>query len=119
MTPYYEQGGVTLYHGDVLGVLRELPDESVNCCVTSPPYWSLRDYKLRPSVWGGREDCAPALVPFNQARTCFGVSLKITSAARKKIPGTAIVSARGTGLMRPTTDSWWTQKRFTTPMVPK
>jgi len=30
--------------GDVLEELRELPDESVQCCVTSPPYWGLRDY---------------------------------------------------------------------------
>ena len=30
--------------GDVLDRLRELPDESVHCCVTSPPYWGLRDY---------------------------------------------------------------------------
>ena len=31
-------------HGDALDVLRSLPDESVNCCVTSPPDWGLRDY---------------------------------------------------------------------------
>lgn len=31
-------------HGDVLACLREFPDESVHCCVTSPPYWGLRDY---------------------------------------------------------------------------
>ena len=30
--------------GDALVELRKLPDESVNCCVTSPPYWGLRDY---------------------------------------------------------------------------
>jgi len=30
--------------GDSLTELRKLPDESVNCCVTSPPYWGLRDY---------------------------------------------------------------------------
>lgn len=30
--------------GDVLTRLRELPDESVQCVVTSPPYWGLRDY---------------------------------------------------------------------------
>ncbi|MDD4775148.1 MAG: site-specific DNA-methyltransferase [Syntrophomonas sp.] len=29
---------------DCLTELRKLPDESVNCCVTSPPYWGLRDY---------------------------------------------------------------------------
>jgi len=30
--------------GDALERLREMPDESVHCCVTSPPYWGLRDY---------------------------------------------------------------------------
>ena len=31
-------------HGDCLDVMREMPDKSVNCCVTSPPYWGLRNY---------------------------------------------------------------------------
>lgn len=30
--------------GDTLEVLRTLPENSVNCCVTSPPYWGLRSY---------------------------------------------------------------------------
>ena len=30
--------------GDALAELRKLPDESVHCCVTSPPYFGLRDY---------------------------------------------------------------------------
>src|SRR3990167_10371689 len=30
--------------GDVLEKLRELPDEIVDCVITSPPYWGLRDY---------------------------------------------------------------------------
>lgn len=30
--------------GDVLDRLREMPDESVHCCITSPPYYGLRDY---------------------------------------------------------------------------
>jgi DNA modification methylase len=33
-----------ILQGDVLEMLRTLPDESVNCVVTSPPYWGLRDY---------------------------------------------------------------------------
>lgn len=33
-----------IHTGDAIEVLRSLPDESVHCCVTSPPYWSLRDY---------------------------------------------------------------------------
>lgn len=35
---------VTLWQGDALEVLRELPDGSVDCCVTSPPYFQQRDY---------------------------------------------------------------------------
>jgi DNA modification methylase len=35
---------VTLYLGDALDVLQGLPGGSVNCCVTSPPYFGLRDY---------------------------------------------------------------------------
>lgn len=31
-------------YGDALDRLRDLPDESIHCCVTSPPYWGLRDY---------------------------------------------------------------------------
>jgi DNA modification methylase len=30
--------------GDCLEIIRTLPDESVDCCITSPPYWGLRDY---------------------------------------------------------------------------
>lgn len=30
--------------GDCLEILRTLPSESVDCAITSPPYWALRDY---------------------------------------------------------------------------
>jgi DNA modification methylase len=33
-----------IIQGDCLEGLRTLPDASVHCCVTSPPYWGLRDY---------------------------------------------------------------------------
>jgi len=33
-----------IIQGDALEVLRTMPDESVHCSVTSPPYWGLRDY---------------------------------------------------------------------------
>ena len=33
-----------IYCDDALTVLNTLPDNSVNCCVTSPPYYALRDY---------------------------------------------------------------------------
>lgn len=40
MKPYYEDDAVTLWHGDALAVLRELPDASVDAVVTDPPYSS-------------------------------------------------------------------------------
>lgn len=35
---------VRILEGDALTVLRTLPDQSVQCCITSPPYFGLRDY---------------------------------------------------------------------------
>ena len=55
--PFVSDPDFTFYVGDVRDVLAELPDESVDCVVTSPPYWGLRDYGLPPSVWGGDPDC--------------------------------------------------------------
>lgn len=40
-------------HCSVLDGLRSLPDGSVHCVVTSPPYWGLRSYGTEPQVWGG------------------------------------------------------------------
>lgn len=50
MIPYYSDDSVTLYHGNSLAVLRELPDASVDCCVTSPPYFGLRDYGVAGQI---------------------------------------------------------------------
>jgi site-specific DNA-methyltransferase (cytosine-N4-specific) len=44
VTVHYCDDTVTLHRGDCLDVLRELPNQSVDCVVTSPPYFGLRDY---------------------------------------------------------------------------
>lgn len=44
MIPYFSDVSATLYHGDALEVARELPSGAADCIVTSPPYFSLRDY---------------------------------------------------------------------------
>jgi DNA modification methylase len=57
VTPFVQDADFQLYVGDALEVLRELPDESVHCVVTSPPYWGLRDYGTE--AWdGGDAECA-------------------------------------------------------------
>ena len=53
MTPWFQDEHVTMYHGDALDVLRELPDGAAQMCVTSPPYWGLRDYGT--GTWEGGE----------------------------------------------------------------
>lgn len=46
----------TVMQGDCLEVLKTLPDKSIDCCVTSPPYYGLRDYGTGKWV-GGDPKC--------------------------------------------------------------
>ncbi len=47
----------TLYNADCRN-MTELPDDSVQCVVTSPPYWGLRKYSGNQDlIWGGGKDC--------------------------------------------------------------
>ncbi len=39
-----------IYNMDCLEGLKKLPDNSINCCVTSPPYWGLRDYGVEGQI---------------------------------------------------------------------
>ena len=49
---------ISIRAGDALACLRAMPADSVHCCVTSPPYWGLRDYGTPPQIWGGDPGCA-------------------------------------------------------------
>lgn len=42
--------------GDCLEVMKEMPDESVDMCMTSPPYWGLRDYGTE-QIFSGDVEC--------------------------------------------------------------
>ena len=44
---------VKMFQGDALTTLKKLPDDFVQCCVTSPPYFNLRDYGVEGQI--GRE----------------------------------------------------------------
>lgn len=58
--PYWSDGQVTLLLGDALEVLRQMPDGSADCCVTSPPYYGLRDYGAEGQI--GLEESPAAYV---------------------------------------------------------
>ena len=42
-----------IHTGDCLEILKTLPSDSIHCCVTSPPYYALRDYGMEAQI--GRE----------------------------------------------------------------
>ena len=50
----------TIIQGDALTRLKELPSESVDCCITSPPYYGLRDYGVEGQI--GLEESPEAYV---------------------------------------------------------
>jgi DNA modification methylase len=47
----------TIICGDALTKLRTLPSGYVQTCITSPPYYGLRDYNTKPQVWDGEVGC--------------------------------------------------------------
>jgi len=47
---------ILLLQGDCRETLRTLEPESIQTCITSPPYYGLRDYGLEPLVWGGNPE---------------------------------------------------------------
>jgi DNA modification methylase len=53
----YEDAMTQLWCGDVIQTLRMLPAESVQCVVTSPPYYGLRSYGSEPVEWECLNPC--------------------------------------------------------------
>jgi DNA modification methylase len=95
---------VTILTGDAIEVLRGLPSDSLDCCITSPPYWGLRDYGvagqigLEPTL---AEHLAVIVAIFEEVRRvlkptgtcwinygdCYATSPNGSSAADTKVAG--------------------------------
>lgn len=52
--PYYSANGIEIYLADARRKLTTFKDKIFQCCVTSPPYWGLRDYDYPNQI--GAED---------------------------------------------------------------
>jgi len=52
MAEFFTDENITIYCGDSRDVLKNLSDESVQCVVTSPPYYGLRDYRVGSMQFG-------------------------------------------------------------------
>lgn len=55
-----------ILNGDSLTHLKELPDNSIDCVITSPPYWALRDYGVEGQL---------GLVALKNNRQFIGIEL--------------------------------------------
>jgi hypothetical protein len=55
-----EREPVQIISGDVRDKLRDIPDNTFNTCITSPPYWGMRDYGHENQI--GAEDTLPEYV---------------------------------------------------------
>ena len=44
-----------ILQGDALDLLKTMPDDSVDCCISSPPYWGLRDYGVDEQIGNENE----------------------------------------------------------------
>ena len=46
-----------IHQGHTLELLKKLDNDSIDCIITSPPYYGLRAYPNSETIWEGQEDC--------------------------------------------------------------
>jgi len=98
----YQEPNATVYCGHALD-LRELPPESVDMCMTSPPYWGLRSYKTEPQIWDSKDGCRhewakETLKQFNAQQYCSGgLTVKVIGRGEQGFTrGTTGTASQGT-----------------------
>lgn len=109
-----------IIHGDALVILRTLPSASVDCVITSPPYWGLRDYDVAGQL--GLEPHFDQYVDrlcaiFNEAKrvlkptgTCF-INLNDTYSNKKRGKTDVVVSKPVDDSQQPFNDQPVIQKK--------
>jgi DNA modification methylase len=91
VTPYYQDNLATLHHRDCLDALAEMPENSVDTCITDPPYelgfmgkaWDSTGVAFRPETWAAvLRVCKPGamLLAFGGSRTFHRLTCAIEDA---------------------------------------
>lgn len=78
-------------HANALEAMRQMPSDVVQTCVTSPPYWGLRNYGTVHQVWDAADGCDHDWQPFLQSaangiihdKGMTGITISGSSATRK------------------------------------
>lgn len=71
-----------IYEGNCLEVLKTFPDNSINCCITSPPYFGLRDYGT--GVWVGGDSTCDHVADPNATKVFGNVEFNKNCPAREQ-----------------------------------
>jgi DNA modification methylase len=77
---------MAILHGNCLDVLKTLDAESVQMCVTSPPYWALRRYDIPDVIWGGDDDCDHEWASFIRKGKSGGLESSVDYTANQIVP---------------------------------
>lgn len=65
-----------IYQGNCLDIMRTWSNEFIDCVVTSPPYWNLRDYGIDPTEWpeiSYSPMCGLSEITIPEMTCCFGL----------------------------------------------
>ena len=95
--------------GDVLEKIKEIPDKTIDCVITSPPYWSLRDYSVE-GQWGLEPDFHQYLAKMGRLMDELRRVLKDTGTCWINLGDTYGGSGKGAGTAD-CKESWRPDKR--------
>ena len=54
-----------VHQGNVFSIVPTLPDNSIDCLISSPPYYNLRNYNIPLVIIGGDKDCTHEWIESN------------------------------------------------------
>ena len=84
-SPYYADDMATLYHGDCLDVLADLPDCSIDAVVTDPPYGRAWKQGDTGSARGWMDDSRAGIAERPACRDVMATALKVLANFRPEI----------------------------------
>jgi len=70
------QTNIKILSGHVLDRIKDIPDNSIQCVVTSIPYFGLMSYGTEPQIWGGDKECSHEWIETNRKDMSGGQSDK-------------------------------------------
>ena len=83
---------IKILTGNCLDKIKELEDNSIDCVVSSPPYFGLRDYGTEPQIIGGNKNCNHIWQTFKRDGNCWGIpNRNIDGQAQTKKTNNSIV----------------------------